>query len=240
MMREKKCCGVPSLWQKARVPDEHPLPPVSTAPEIPATPPASGAPTQPAPTGGVAGQLDLAEKLLRSSAGAVDQFLGESKKRRGERGPDKRPRAKKAVPVAQMGGSTDDALLAEGAPAPLGGVLVEPAPFDEETARQVIEIGIGLLNDGASAIVRAIAKKETGDEKLAESAAKEVRMTEKIDACVRLGALQCAKKYAVRMEYAPELMLGGGLVIWAGQVAMSVRTLRAAGAALRETPPPKP
>lgn len=109
----------------------------------------------------------------------------------------------------------------------------EPS-FDEATARQVVEIGLGLLNDGAAAIIRAIAKKETGDEKLAEEAAQSVRMTEKIEGTIKTGAIACAQKYAVNLAYAPELMLGGGLIIWGGQITMTGRALKAKGAELRE------
>lgn len=164
----------------------------------------------------------------------MDQHLAESAKRgRGQRGPDKAPR-KPRVPLAGMVNGADPALLAEASPEPLGG-WVDPEPsFDEETARQVIEIGIGLLNDGAAALIRAIAKKETGDEKLADEAGQSVRMSEKIEGTVKTGAIACAKKYAVSMAYAPELMLGGGLVIWAGQVTMAGRALKAKGAELRK------
>lgn len=188
-----------------------------------------------------AGAIDpasaLAQKLDGASASAVDQHLSETKRGHGQRGKDKRPRkprAKDAVPVAEMGQGAPDALLEDATPTPLGGVVADAPPFDEETARQVIEIGVGLLNDGAAAIVRAIAKKETGDVKLAEEAAKDVRMGERVDTTIKFGAMAVAKKYAVRMEYAPEVMLGGGLVIWAGQIMATVRALKAKGVELRE------
>jgi hypothetical protein len=90
------------------------------------------------------------------------------------------------------------------------------------------------LNDGAAAIVGAIAKKETQDNALSEEAAAAVRMSEKIETAIKQGAVLCAKKYAVRLDYAPEMMLGGGLIIWLGQVSMSIRALKAKGAELRE------
>lgn len=75
--------------------------------------------------------------------------------------------------------------------------------------------------------------KETGDKALAEDAAKSVQMSEKISGAVKLGAVQCAEKYAVRMDYAPETLLFGGLIIWGGQVTLSIRSLKATGAELR-------
>jgi hypothetical protein len=163
----------------------------------------------------------------------VDQHLAESKKR-GQRGPDKRKRRpRNIVPLENLAGGPGPTLLEESPPAPLAPVLADVPTFDEETARSLVEIGCGLLNDGAAAIVRAIAKKETGDEKLAEEAGAAVRMSEKIEKAVTLGAIQCAKKYAVRLEYAPEIMLGGGLVIWAGQVSLSIKALKEQGATLR-------
>jgi hypothetical protein len=133
-----------------------------------------------------------------------------------------------------VGNGTGEPSLAEAPPAPLAGIVDDTPPFDEETARQVIEIGVGLLNDGAAALIRAIAKRETGDAKLAEEAAQSVRMAEKIEGTIKTGAMACAKKYALAMTYAPELMLGGGLVIWAGQVVLASRALKAQGAELRE------
>jgi hypothetical protein len=116
----------------------------------------------------------------------------------------------------------------------LQSVLDGHTAFDEETCRQVVEIAVGLLNDGAAAVIRAIAKRETGDEKLAEEAAQSVRMSEKIEGTVKTGAIACARKYAVNMAYAPELMLGGGLIIWGGQITMTSRALKAKGAELRQ------
>lgn len=105
--------------------------------------------------------------------------------------------------------------------------------FDEATAKTLVELSIGLMNDGASAIVRAIAKKETGDNALADEAAKSVVMSAKIVETVTKGGVECARKYAVRMDYAPEMMLFGGLAIWAGQVSLACRALRATGADIR-------
>lgn len=109
---------------------------------------------------------------------------------------------------------------------------MEPEPaFDEKSCRELVEIAVGLLNDGAAAIVRAASKKATGgDEALADEAAKSVRMTEKIQTAVTTGAVECAKKYAIRLDYAPEVMLGGGLILWAGHVGMVLREQKALGA----------
>ena len=193
------------------------------------------APSDGVGTPGTDGNPGLAEKIERAAAGAVDQYLAQApKKTRGKRGPDKGPRKpRESVPVAPLDEGPSVALLEEGTAIPLAPFVEEPAAFDEETARELVEIGLGLLNDGAAAIVRAVAKNQTGDEKIADEAGQQVRMSEKIEASVRKGAVACAKKYAVRLDYAPEMMLGGGLVIWAGQVAMSVRALKAKGAELR-------
>lgn len=93
------------------------------------------------------------------------------------------------------------------------------------------------MNDGAAAVVAAVAKKETGDSALAAEAGKSVRMSDQVRSCVELGAIECAKKYAVPMHYAPETMLFGGLVVWGGQVAMAIRTLKLKGAELRQSAP---
>lgn len=175
------------------------------------------------------GSTALAQSIQRASAGAVDQHLSETRKR-----PDKAARKLGGSAGAPLGNGSGEAPLAEGTPEPLGGVVVAVPAFDEESAKALVEIAVGLLNDGASAIVRAIAKKETGDEKLAEEAAQSVRMADKVESTVKLGAVLCAKKYAVNMAYAPELMLCGGLVIWGGQVTVTAKALRAKGAELRQ------
>jgi len=164
----------------------------------------------------------------------VDQHLAESTKRgRGERGPDKRARKPRGIPLEGLDPRPGETPLEDGTPTPLEPLLEAEPAFDEETARALVEIGVGLLNDAAGAIVRAVAKKETGDDQLADAAAQEIRMSEKIDSCISKGAVACAKKYAVRLDYAPEFMLLGGLVVWGGQVSLSVKTLKAKGAEIR-------
>ena len=98
----------------------------------------------------------------------------------------------------------------------------------------MVDLAIGLLNDSAAAVVRAVAKKETGDDVLAATAAESVQMTDRVETTIKLGAIQCAKKYSVSMKYAPEVMLGGGLLIWFGQVKLAIHSLKQKGAELRE------
>ena len=98
----------------------------------------------------------------------------------------------------------------------------------------MVDLAIGLLNDSAGAVVRAVAKKETGDDVLAATAAESVKMSERVEATIKLGAIQCAKKYSVSMKYAPEVMLGGGLLIWAGQVKLAIHSLKQKGAEIRQ------
>jgi hypothetical protein len=165
-------------------------------------------------------------RILRASAGAVDQHLSEAPRKRGQS-------IKPGVPLESVGAGTDEARLEEGTPAPLGGVVAAVPAFDEETTRKVVQIGIDLLNDGAAAIVRAVAKKETGDVTHAEEAAQSVRMSEKYRDTIEFGAIACARKYAVNMAYAPEMMLGGGLVLWLGQISLVIRAEKLKGAEIR-------
>lgn len=176
-------------------------------------------------TGGIAPDSKLFESVRHASRSAVDQHLAESPA-------PKRGQSFRPVPLESMGDGTDPASVAEGAAFPLAGN--QPVAFDEETCRQVVDIACGLLNDGAAAVIRAIAKRETGDEKLAEEAAQSVRMAEKVESTIKIGAVACARKYSVKMAMAPEFMLGGGLLIWAGQVSLTGRALKAKGAELRE------
>ncbi len=189
-------------------------------------------------SGGTVGAIPDPQSLPsieRASAIAVEQHLSESRGR-GKRGPDKRPRRRAAVPLDNLANGAGDPFVAEAPPVPLEAGWQLPAPtFDEETAIALVEVAIGLLNDGASAVIRAIAKKETGDDLLAAEAAASARMPEKIEAAVKKGALECAKKYAVRLDYAPEVMLGGGLLIWAGQLLVVKKSLVEKGQLLRAT-----
>lgn len=136
--------------------------------------------------------------------------------------------------MEEMGTGTPEALLEEGTPVPLSPGLEGSPAFDEEMARAFIDIGVDLLNDGAAAIVRAIAKHETGDDAAAAAAAAEVRMGPKIEFAAKKGSLLCAKKYAVKTEYAPEMMVAGAFVLWAGQIGMTIKVQREKGAELRK------
>lgn len=98
---------------------------------------------------------------------------------------------------------------------------------------KVCGMALDLLNDGAAAVVKAIAKHETGDALHAEEAGQSVRMSEKYREVIEFGANACAKKWALNMAYAPEMMLGGGLVLWLGHVVTVVRAEKATGAELR-------
>src|SRR6185503_12705238 len=160
---------------------------------------------------------------------ATEQFFAESKKPAKTRGPDKRPRRPRATasPVAldDVGHDAGAPHLDSSPPVPLA-LYVPPEPtFDEAAATALVEIALGLLNDGAAAIVTAVAKKETGDAALAREAGQSVRMSDKIEAAVKRGACECAKKYSVSTKYSPEVLLGGGLLIWTGQVTLAIKGL---------------
>jgi hypothetical protein len=193
------------------------------------------APNDAGGTPGTIGDIGPLPAIERAAAVAVEQHLSEARGR-GKRGPDKRTRRTRAVPLAPMGNGAADPFVAENPAVPLSpGWDDAPPTFDEEVAQSLIDVAVGLLNDGAAAVIRAVAKKETGDDVLAAEAAASVRMPEKIEAAVKKGAMECAKKYAVRLDYAPEVMLGGGLLIWAGQVVIVKKSLAEKGRALRET-----
>ncbi len=91
-----------------------------------------------------------------------------------------------------------------------------------------------LMNDCASAVVRAVAKKETGDRSLADEAANEVRMSEKLSGSFDRSGLLVAKKYNVSLTYAPEGLLLACLLAWGKQVGGTVSALREQGRELRE------
>ena len=216
--------------QTLEVPPEVPVspPPPGNVQTFPPPPPATDRPGAPA----INGSADLLSKIEHAANDAIEQHFEETKRGPGKRGPDKKPRRPR-IPVAPVVPGADPSSLAPGAPVPLLGFLpIEPS-FDESTATALVEIAVGLLNDGAAAVVAAVAKKETGDSALADAAGAAVRMSEKIEAAIRRGGVECARKYAVRMDYAPEMMLFGGLIIWSGQISLSIRALKAQGAALK-------
>ena len=194
----------------------------------------SASSSDPGGTTGTLGDVGALPGIERAAATAVEQHLSESRGR-GKRGPDKRPRRPRTVPLEPMGNGSAEFHRPEAPPIPLEiGWEQPPPPFDEALAESLVVVSIGILNYGAAAVIRAIAKKETGDDLLASEAAASVRMPEKIEAAVKQGALACAKKYAVRLDYAPEVMLGGGLLIWTSQILVVKRNLVEKGAALRE------
>lgn len=118
---------------------------------------------------------------------------------------------------------------------PLEGHWEDPRPaLDEATCEALADALLTILDDGAAAVVKAVALRETADAALADAASSSARMTDGVKKTVRLGAIQCAKKYAVDLHYAPELMFFGGLVVWAGQNALTIRQLKAKGRELRQ------
>lgn len=185
--------------------------------------------------GAIAVDAEKAKELRGAAAAATEQYLNEQPRRRGpDRTPGNRP-SRRRVPVAEVGNSPPETPLPEGAPVPLEIEWENPEPtFDRRAAEALADVGIRLANDAASAIVRAIALHETGDEKLAEAAAKEVRMTEDVRRAIREGAIACAKKYAVQTKYGPEAMLIGGLCAWALPLVAAIKALKAKGRERRE------
>jgi hypothetical protein len=114
-----------------------------------------------------------------------------------------------------MGHGPGPAPLVSGAPEPLAVEFEAARPsFDTEAAGALVDGIIEALNDFAAAFQRNAAMRWLGDEALAESAAKAARMSEKVQATVKAGAVACFEKYAVSMEYAPETTLAVGLGLW--------------------------
>lgn len=184
----------------------------------------------------------LAEKIERAAASAVDQHISGAKKRgRGERGPDKKPRrprgAGQGISLADMDQGPGDPLLEEGTPVPLEGIIPDDPPFDEKAASAVVDIALGLLNDCASGVTRFFSERWTGDKSFAEECSNAVVMSGKTESAIRLGGNLCAKKYSVKMESAPEWILVGGVLVWAGTVTAVVKTAHSKGKDLRENPP---
>ena len=95
-----------------------------------------------------------------------------------------------------------------------------------------------MLNEGAAALLAGVALKEIGDSELAKQIGQSARMTEATARAVKLGAMETLKKYAVDLSYGPEVMLIGGLAVWAGANFVTVKRLKVQGAEKRAQPTP--
>ena len=212
------------------------VPPI--APQAGASPPkdVSGGPATVQP------QAQLLERIERAADGAVAQHLAEStKKRHGDRGPDKRPRKRREpapkdpVPVAAVGNSTASPLVEGPAPVPLESSFEpEPEAFDEEMAKAVVDVSVSLYQDLRESIVRRVAMEELKDPNAAAECVKSVALSERAEKALTLGGQLCAKKWSLYMAWAPEALLGAGLLLSLGQTAVVVKAIRVKGAELRE------
>jgi hypothetical protein len=203
----------------------------SKAPESSGLP---GASTDGGGPGGIAIQTDLLEKLRIASGAATEQFLGEQKRRPGQRGPDKRPR-KKPVPVASVGNGSPAPSLETGTPAPLESLWADPdPPYDDGLARQVIDLATRVVNDTGCGLVRIFGERQLGDKAFAREMSEGVKMGESLESSFKIGGFLCAKKYGVRFEKSPEWILGGAVVAWTTQISLVIKAINEKGAELRE------
>lgn len=216
----------------------------STLPDLPATSPAGSlhGTTSPAVDGqGTSTAVPdplLAARIDGASATAVDQHLATqpAKRRPGQRGADKRPRRPR-VPVEEMVNGTFPALV-DAQPEPLAGyeadLVPEPTPFDRETASEMAGFVTELLNDVVAIGMEAWALKHLNDAGAAADAANAVRMTDKLQTRWNSALVKLAEKHRIALDWAPEVIAGGCLLVWGSNIRKQGLAVRQQGEQLRK------
>ena len=120
---------------------------------------------------------------------------------------------------------------------PLGFETLPPS-FDVAACGAMVDAVIDFANDFAAGILRAVAMKEIGDSLVAKESADAARMSPEARKTIHLGAVAVLRKYSTSMEYAAEITLGVGLVMWTAGNYNAIRKLREEGKAARLGAPP--
>ena len=112
--------------------------------------------------GGAAGQSDLASLALEQTQRTVaESGSAEPKRGRGQRGPDKAPRARPGLRVVDLGKAPGASPLAENASMRPEDFLPSVQPsFDPAAAQEIVQGVIGMLNDGAAAWIETVTLKD--------------------------------------------------------------------------------
>jgi len=153
-------------------------------------------------------QPDLLRKIESATNRAVDQHNAETKRKPGQRGPDKGPRRPKTVSVAGLDDGPRSPLSAPDAPVDDQNVWNAPAPVvDEDTARALGETIVEALLDTRATINRYIALRITGDPAVAEANVPTV--SDGLRKTMNYSGLLCARKWLAKIQLEPEWMLFG-------------------------------
>lgn len=187
-------------------------------------------PIDPAATAN-APQPDLLQRIEAATDRAIDQHNVETKRKPGQRGPDKAPRKRKVPMGGVAEGSPSPLLEPDQAPADPGDWLSAPKPVDDETAQALAETAVELFLDGRQTTVELMAFRITGDKEIAKSAHRPV--SEKLKGMLIKSAKLCLIKWGADIEHAPEYTLFGCVVIVVAGDVVQLRMLKGEMAKIR-------
>ena len=185
--------------------------------------------------GGAAGQSDLASLALEQTQRTVaESGSAEPKRGRGQRGPDKAPRARPGLRVVDLGKAPGASPLAENASMRPEDFLPSVQPsFDPAAAQEIVQGVIGMLNDGAAAWIETVTLKELEDKELASANGEKARMKPFVRSAVEKAAIKMLEEAAVDLRHGTKIIGATALLLWAGGNFVTVKRTRKAGAEKR-------
>jgi hypothetical protein len=186
-------------------------------------------------TGAVDPQPDLLRKIESATDRAVDQHNSETKRRPGQRGPDKQKRKSK-LPLGRLVDGPSSPLSAPDAPLDDSpGWSDDPPIVDEETAKAFATTTVELFKDGRAQFNKLLALRATGDPEVAAAAVPQ--MSASLEKSLDHSALLCWRKWLAKMQLEPEFMLFGTMGIIAMSDWIKLRMLAKQAAKMRGPAP---
>jgi hypothetical protein len=155
-----------------------------------------------------------------ASRAAIEQFTSENGgagKKAGRGRPKKYPSADEKSLFGNrqaVGAPTGNEIRPENNPPP------DP-PLDDATIEAGVEGIAEILNTVGTTIVGIVAKKNNCTAQETQDAQDQVKVPE----LMKKGGKLCAKKYARLIRYAPEMMLGGGFLLWLGSITLTCKSI---------------
>src|SRR5689334_7283991 len=151
-------------------------------------------------------QPDLLSKIQHATDRAIDQHNAETKRKPGQRGPDKAPR-KRPVSLGRVADVPSSPLLDPNQETPaLDAAAVPGLPLDEDTIKAVADLGVEGFKFVRETINKVAAYKMTGDRAVAEHACPEI--PPKLETSLTSAAVLCSRDLASRVLITPWTMLG--------------------------------
>ena len=180
--------------------------------------------------------VELNAGVERASAAALSAAgLASTKRKQGQRGPDKAPRKPRpaSVRVAPV------ATRASGPPVAFPdadegfevGLVAQPDMAQEESEKFFVEGCLDLLEEVTGWVKSAAVFRYTQDKRLAEEAKASAAMGAAVRDKLKKSGAMLVRKYALDVRYAPELAFGGGLLVYLGKNVADVRAAKTLAAA---------